>query len=33
METPGERSIPIVSGVVQGVHPLGRRAVEGTHKC
>lgn len=30
MEAPGESSISIVSGVVQGVRPLGRRAVEGT---
>lgn len=32
VETPGERGVSVVRGVVQGVHPLGRRAVDTTTK-
>lgn len=32
METLGERGVPVVGGVVQGIHPLGRRAANRTHR-
>lgn len=31
MKTPGERSVSVVCGVVQSVHPLGWRASDQTH--